>query len=198
MEMTGENMLFWYDCEFLEDGRTIDMISIGIVAQDGREYYAVNKDAPWRRIRHHKWLMENVVPGLPKAHGDWRQEMPKSWLFNHLDPAVRRRHVIAQEVREFLTAGLAAGERAQLWGYFSAYDHVLLAQLWGPMMALPAGVPMLTCDIEQEAMRLEVEGLLPEHTGRAHNALDDARWNRAAWEFVQGQAALSLGGAGAL
>lgn len=191
-------MRFWYDCEFLEDGHTIEMISIGIVAEDGREYYAVNKDAPWRRIRHHKWLMDNVIPSLPQSSGEWRQEMPKSWLFNHLHPAVRRRHVIAQEVRDFLTVGLAAGERAQLWGYFSAYDHVLLAQLWGPMVALPAGVPMLTCDIEQEAMRLGVEGVLPAYTGFKHNALDDARWNRVAWMFVQEQEELRLGRAGAL
>lgn len=30
-----------YDCEFLEDGKTIALISIGIVADDGRTYYAV-------------------------------------------------------------------------------------------------------------------------------------------------------------
>ena len=34
-------MRYFYDTEFLEDGETIDLISIGIVAEDGREYYAV-------------------------------------------------------------------------------------------------------------------------------------------------------------
>lgn len=28
-------MRFFYDCEFLEDGRTIELISIGIVCEDG-------------------------------------------------------------------------------------------------------------------------------------------------------------------
>ncbi len=30
---------YFYDCEFLENGNTIELISIGIVADDGREYY---------------------------------------------------------------------------------------------------------------------------------------------------------------
>src|SRR4051812_11038169 len=34
-------MKYFYDTEFLEDGQTIELISIGIVAEDGREYYAV-------------------------------------------------------------------------------------------------------------------------------------------------------------
>jgi hypothetical protein len=29
-------MKYYYDTEFIEDGRTIDLISIGIVAEDGR------------------------------------------------------------------------------------------------------------------------------------------------------------------
>ena len=62
-------MRYWYDCEFLEDGRTIDLISIGIVAEDGREYYAVNNEVNWRRVADHPSLMENVVPHLPQLHG---------------------------------------------------------------------------------------------------------------------------------
>jgi hypothetical protein len=53
-----------YDTEFLEDGETIELISIGMVAEDGYEYYAVNRDMPERRIRRHPWLMENVVPNV--------------------------------------------------------------------------------------------------------------------------------------
>lgn len=57
--------IYCYDTEFLEDGHTIDLISIGIVCEDGREYYAINSDADWDRIRKDDWLMENVVAHLP-------------------------------------------------------------------------------------------------------------------------------------
>ena len=35
-------MKYFYDTEFIEDGSTIELISIGVVAEDGREYYAVS------------------------------------------------------------------------------------------------------------------------------------------------------------
>ncbi len=33
---------YFIDSEFVDDGRTIDLISIGIVAEDGRELYFSN------------------------------------------------------------------------------------------------------------------------------------------------------------
>jgi hypothetical protein len=107
---------YTYDCEFLEDGRTIELISIGIVSESGREYYAVNAGMPVKRIRKHKWLMDNVVPSLPKPSGDWNNHMPKSWLFDYHNPAVKKRDRIADEVREFL---LAEGS-PELWADFGA------------------------------------------------------------------------------
>ncbi|MGH3782429.1 MAG: polyadenylate-specific 3'-exoribonuclease AS, partial [Pseudonocardiaceae bacterium] len=37
-------MRFFYDCEFIEDGVTIELISIGVVDEQGREYYAVSTE----------------------------------------------------------------------------------------------------------------------------------------------------------
>lgn len=174
-----------YDLEFLEDGRTIELISIGMVCDDGREYYAVNAALAdrWgrgrrlrRRIQKHAWLMENVVPHLPKAHGDWNLHMPESWLFNYRDPAVKSRERIADEVMDFIRA---AGPDVQLWANYGAYDHVCLAQLWGRMIDLPDGVPMFTNDIQQEARRLGITwDALPQQESGEHNALADARHNQ--------------------
>lgn len=160
-----------YDTEFLEDGRTIELISIGMVAEDGREYYAVNRDLPVRRIRKHPWLMANVVPSLPRPHGEWIFDMPKRWLFDYTAACVKSRQQIAAEVRDFILA--APGP--ELWAWYGAYDHVALAQLWGRMIDLPKGVPMWTNDLKQECERLGGPSLpsLPGIT--EHNALDDAR-----------------------
>lgn len=166
----------YYDLEFLEDGRTIELISIGMVCDDGREYYAVNRDMPVRRIRKHKWLMDNVVPSLPKGHGDQRIHMPKRWLFHYADERVKRRTTIASQVAEFIRA---AGPDVQLWANYGAYDHVALAQLWGPMIDLPDGIPMFTNDIQQERARLGIhEDDLPKQESGEHNALADARHNQ--------------------
>ena len=176
-------MKIYYDTEFLEDGRTIDLISIGLAAEDGREYYAVNSDAPWERIKDSDWLVRNVLPSLPvtgrKSLDTYLKHSPNSFPRPPLsivgpdlaDTRVRPRQVIANEVRDFI---LAAPD-PQLWAWYAAYDHVALCQLWGPMINLPEGVPMWTNDLKQEAERLGNPDLPSMPDANEHNALSDAR-----------------------
>ena len=165
-------MRIYYDTEFLEDGRTIELISIGMVAEDGREYYAVNRDMPHKRIARHDWLMANVVPGLPRLHGDARMHAgrrnPLALDWHH--PDLKRRAQIADEVREFIQAT----PDVELWAWYGAYDHVALCQLWGSMIDLPDGVPMYTHDLKQEHDRVGAPPM-PQQAEGLHNALADAR-----------------------
>ena len=57
-------MDYFYDTEFIEDGQTIDLVSIGIVASDGREYYAVSTDADLSRAN--PWGEEARVTSSPE------------------------------------------------------------------------------------------------------------------------------------
>jgi hypothetical protein len=191
-------MRYWYDCEFLEDGVTIAPISIGIVAEDGRELYLINQGIEWTdvygdlhdRICDHNWLMENVVPHLPvtsvQQPGPTNVYPRKSGSFNIdcSDNRVVPLRFIRNAVRDFL---LADGGPVELWGYYSSYDHILLCQLWGKMIDLPAGIPMWTNDVQQEAARLGLDLSLPKQAGNAHNALDDARWTRDAWTYLMSE-----------
>lgn len=167
-------MRYAYDTEFLEDGRTIELISIGIVAEDGRELYLVNRDAPWRRIRKDEWLMANVVPKLPQPHGDWINHMPKRWVCDLQSPHVRDRAQIRDAVQHFLLGNPATGEPVELWADYAAYDHVVLAQLWGKMIHLPDGVPMFTHDLQQEISR-QGNPPVPQQESGQHSAIEDAR-----------------------
>jgi hypothetical protein len=175
-------MKIFYDTEFLEDGKTIELISIGMVAEDGRELYLVNRDAPWRRIRKHEWLMANVVPHLPQPHGDWILQMPKRWLIDFANPLVEHRQEIADAVRQFIQST----PNVELWAWYGAYDHVALAQLWGPMIDLPPGVPMWTNDLKQEVER-RGNPSLPKQESAEHDALADARWVRDAYAWLSEQ-----------
>lgn len=172
-------MIYDYDLEFLENGRTIELISIGIVAEDGREYYAVNRDAPWHRIRQHEWLMANVVPHLPTLPN---YQYPPLLDLEH--PAVKHRARIAADVHAFIAAGAAHRDDNQLWAWYGAYDHVALCQLWGRMIDLPEAVPMFTHDLKAFADDFERASgwrvKLPAKSADEHNALVDARWNREA------------------
>jgi hypothetical protein len=182
--------VYCYDTEFLEDGKTIDLISIGIMCEDGREYYAVNSDMDVDRIRKDDWLMDNVVRSLP-THSTGQVEKRKGftatgWSWGGLDMRnshVKPKRVIANEVRDFLLAKVDFVEtevrnEPELWAHYGAYDHVALAQLWGKMIHKPRGIPMWTHDLMQLIEQLE-DFQMPAQDGTAHNALDDARWNMA-------------------
>jgi len=172
-------MKYFYDTEFIEDGTTIDFISIGIVAEDGREYYAVNANMPARRIRKHEWLMANVVPQLPQGSGDRRNHIPATWVVDYHDPLVKPKMQIRDEVRDFL---LSDG-KPELWAWYCAYDHVVLAQLFGPMIELPEGIPMYTHDLRALIDYLP-DDELPKQAGGVHNALEDARWVKQAHAYA--------------
>lgn len=183
-------MKFTYDWEFLEDGRTIEPISVGVVAEDGEEYYAIVRDAPWPRIMEHKWLVENVVtpflPIAPGPFGPWsfRPEMPDF-------EAVKPLGQIAAEVRAFMSRGLEADEEADLWAFFPAYDHVCLMQLYGSMIDRPCSLPMRTSCLKQEEETLRrIKGVyLPERPvqdpASEHHALHDARHDMALARWLE-------------
>jgi hypothetical protein len=154
---------FFYDCEFIEDGRTIELVSIGVVDTEGREFYAVSTDFDSGRAG--RWVRANVLPKLPSPS----------------DPAWRSRDRIREDLLAFLTA---PGEEIELWAWVAAYDHVALCQLWGAMPALPRPLPRFTRELRQ---RWEDAGRppLPAPPQDAHHALADARHNLARWRAIE-------------
>jgi len=176
---------YFYDTEFLEDGKTIELISIGIVASDGRELYAVNAKAGrgklYDRIASNKWLMDNVVPSLPLAPGS-PVVMPTIFsggavsrgffTFDDSSNVVMPPRMIRNAVRDFLLHDPDAA--VELWADYGAYDHVALCQLFGPMIALPEGMPMFTSEFQQAWRARGCPGLPKQEDGE-HNALADAR-----------------------
>lgn len=195
-------MRYWYDTEFIEDGRTIDLISIGIVAEDGREYYAQRAEMCLDNAS--QWVRDNVLVHLlpcttypASPHEPDKPNWNFGWLIHdgHIgkingewvscgDPTCPWRKTV--ELRSDLLAFLHPEQygKPELWGYYSAYDHVALCQLFGTMMSLPKGWPMYTRDIKQWCDALG-NPRLPEQGKGEHHALADARWNKTAWAFLR-------------
>ncbi len=165
----------FYDTEFMERGGTypINLISIGMVDNEGHELYAINGDFHPQLIANHAWLRNNVLPYLPvEQRGEaW------NWNFDHPEATcIYTLSAIAEMVKRFV---LRSWETPELWTWYGAYDHVVVCQqLFGTMMQLPSGYPMWSNDLRQEVERLNVESSLPFHSGSEHKSIDDARWNR--------------------
>lgn len=150
-------MRVFFDTEFIEDGKTIDLLSIGMVREDGRRFYAENAEADTSRAS--QWVRDNVFPLLGKVEPRSRKE-------------------IAAAIVEF------AGPAPEFWAYYADYDWVALCQLYGTMLDLPKGWPMFCLDVKQAAV-MAGNPKLPPDPAAEHHALADAIWTQEAWQSLQ-------------
>lgn len=156
-------MRYFLDTEFNTvpfDGFN-SLISIAIVAEDGREFYAVNRDMDMRTIRHNKWLMDNVVDKL---------EGPA-------DPVWMHRNQIIDGIEKLIGDDTSP----QIWAYYGAYDWVLLCELFGGMLTLSGRNPEWPMYVRDLKMLVDLldfpKSLRPDDPENEHHALADARWN---------------------
>ena len=251
---------YYYDLEFLEGTQTknflgfkyktpptINLISIGIVSEDSREYYAISKEfnlkEAWNRYdevinKHYPmgpeynriyWIRENILKPIYnelikneidnyKGFLDPYYELELDFNYKYFKKLINKygksNKQIAQEVKEFCTGDPLLIEKAKyyevqhkpfnLYGYYSAYDHVVFCWLFGKMIDLPTGFPMYTRDLKQlkdeiieraynrahndfeKKLILDMDSMkdYPKQTNE-HNALADARWNKELHKFLK-------------
>lgn len=174
---------WFYDTEFHENGKFIDFISIGMVSDDGREYYAVSNEFDTRAVARNEWLMKNVMNSIDHEQfivHDFEGKPAVRDIFV-TDKAAKSRLEIAADIFDLTVRHETVPP--QFWAWFSAYDHVVLAQLWGKMIDLPKGMPMYTNDI-RTLVDLAGGIRVPSQTNGNHNALADARFNVVRYEYL--------------
>ena len=161
-------MKYFLDTEFIEGfhkpllGKRrhfIDLISIGIVCEDGRTYYAISNEYNFNNAD--EWVKKNViVPLYLKAvSGDNRNRYGANTFHKAYGKSVKQ---ISEEIKEFVylegqhivseTTRLKdplAYIDPQFLGYYCDYDWVLLCSLFGKMIDLPKGFPMYCIDLKQ-------------------------------------------------
>lgn len=151
-------MKYFFDTEFIDTGRFIDLISIGIVAEDGRTYYA--ESSMYNELNACPWVKKNVLslltgPGKMKS-------------------------VIAEEILAFVKQESSP----EFWAYYADYDWVNMCQIFGNMMNLRSDWPHVCMDVKQLAIMCG-NPKLPEQQTVAHHALNDALWTKEAYEFLK-------------
>jgi len=167
-------MKYFIDFEFIEGfhkpmiGRKrhfIDMISVGIACEDGREYYAISTE--FNPKNANEWVKNNVISKLPDRYVDImdspnRRMQAMAWKPNK---------VILRDIYDFFgyapfdtgfgSDWLGADQDIQVYGYYADYDWVLLCSLFGRMMDLPDAFPMHCIDLKQ---------ILDEKVGNLNNS----------------------------
>lgn len=155
-------MKVFFDTEFIENGTAHfpQLISIGIIREDGEKYYA-EFEVDWDLAN--KWVLDNVVPKL--RGGDYVKTLAKA----------------REEIIEF------CGDSPEIWAYFADYDWVIFCGVFGRMVDLPKGWPMFCRDLKQLMWHLGIKKSdIPATISNenAHDALDDAIWNLRVYKWI--------------
>lgn len=160
-DKAGAAMRVFFDFEFIEGGSAFVMepISIGMVREDGEEYYAEFSGVDWSRAN--EWVLKNVKPLLQVPSFSSSKDK------------------IAEDIREFV------GDSPEFWAYYADYDWVLLCQLYGTMLSLPRGWPKYCLDINQFMWHVDVsKSEIPVQNKGEHLAIADARWNKEVFDYL--------------
>ncbi|MEX2393324.1 MAG: 3'-5' exoribonuclease [Actinomycetota bacterium] len=156
-------MRYFMDTEYTDDGERFELISIALVSDDGREYYAAVEG--FDRAAVTPWVEEHVLPQLPPA-GD------SLW---------KGRSQIRDEIEAFVT-----GPNIEFWTMCAWVDWLLLVRLFGHFEDVPAGWPMACWDLWQLEAELGVaRGERVPEPADVHNALADARWHRKIYQDLR-------------
>lgn len=174
----------FFDLEFKEDGRVIDLISVGMVKESGEEYYAVSNEFDTRAVAKDWWLMENVMSSIEHEKFIVADFEGKPFVRDLYvtDRAAKSRQKMREEILEFV------GEDTipEWWAWYSCYDHVGLMQLlFGKMTDQKEGWPYMTRDIAELRIQAGMPKM-PRQPAGLHNALEDAKFNVERYNYLKG------------
>ena len=158
-------MKYFLDTEFVEDGETIEPISLALVRENGSHLYIEFKFNEYKAIRN-DFVRDRVLP--------------------HLKLPISQR-MLRSEARDAILRFVGPYDTPEFWAYYAAYDWVLFCQLFGSMVQLPDRFPKLCLDLQQEWLMRSPRPPKPPEPTQAHNALADAYWNLALYRVLRGQ-----------
>lgn len=210
-------MKYFIDTEFHEYKKepffgkpinTIELISIGIVGEDDREYYSICNEFDIKAAWDNQWLQENVLRSIFDELLLWEQaaNYKMEQIIGHgnvinclfgfknfkrlICKYGKSKAQIARGIKIFIGTKESIrnwNEIKDIWnvkfyGYYADYDWVVFCWLFGKMIDLPEGFPMYCRDLKQimDDKRLDKDWKRRHcpDPEGAHNALVDAKWNK--------------------
>lgn len=190
-------MKYFIDTEFKEKPNTIDLISIGVVCEDGREYYAICRDflPKLKQIWKDEWIRTNVLLPIYMDNANTGLNMAIEFSKSNFSGLVygvsKQTGQIRKEIIDFI-----GDDKPEFYGYYSDYDWVVFCWIFGRMIDLPKGFPMYCIDLKQiydeknkfnneqyKVGKLKTFADYPKQQNE-HNALSDAKWNYELYKFL--------------
>ncbi|HEY9290183.1 MAG TPA: 3'-5' exoribonuclease [Microlunatus sp.] len=160
-------MDYFVNTEYIDLERRIDLISLGLVAADGREFYAISTE--FDQAPANEFVRTVVIPQL-EPHDD------HVWM---------SRTAMKDALIEFI-----GDDQPTFWSWAALpWDWMCMAQLFPLEQRVPDGWRYTAYDVsllaEAAGMRLNpVDARLPQSPAAAHHALADARWVRDTYRVL--------------
>lgn len=175
-------MKIFFDFEFTALSQNASPISLGMISEDGRQFYAEFMD--YDREQVSPWVKENVLPKLRLQELDGLPVLKAPSIWQII--GTRR------QVEILLRDWLSQFDRVEMWGDVLAYDWILFLELFegDPERKLPRNVFYIPFDI---STLMKSKGIDPDidretFSGLSlldkHNALDDARMIRECYRRI--------------
>lgn len=174
----------FFDTEFTGLHQNTTLISIGLVSESGKTFYAEFDD--YDRSQVDDWLKENVISQLIMETGDYSL-VSKEINDNKLTDC---QHVALigygrKEIADYLQRWLEQFGQVEMWSDCLSYDWVLFNQLYGHAFEIPKNIYYIPFDIctmmkikgvDPDINREDFAGNVAWMTGNEmkHNALWDA------------------------
>lgn len=179
-------MKVFFDTEFTGLHKDTSLISIGLISEDGREFYAEIID--YDKTQVDEWIQGNVIDNLWTKLGAFDWGCPDFYYHDN-------KAVITDRLKKYFNQF----DTVELVSDVCHYDMVLLIDLFGTAFDLPSNVSPVCHDINQDiakyheisdadAFDISRENMLENNgikiKGKKHNALYDAKVIKAIYEIV--------------
>jgi len=187
----------FFDTEFTGLHQNTTLISIGLISDCGKTFYAELNDFDKTQIN--EWLQENVINNLrfkePKQGEDEyyvatrsiENKVPND-LYKSFSLELREsKSVVAFQLMQWLEQF----EQVEMWSDCLSYDWVLFNQLFGHAFNIPKNVYYIPFDI---CTLFKVKGIDPDisreefsnmkENAQKHNALWDAKVIKRCFELL--------------
>lgn len=165
----------FFDCQFTGLHQHTTLISIGLVSECGKTFYAEFTD--YDKLQVDDWIRENVIKKLLFQCSDTTYI-----ILDDLNgsPAVCGD---AERIKEELTNWLLQFEAVEIWSDCLSYYWMLFCQLWGHAFNIPKNIYYIPFDI---CTLFKMKGISPnisreefvgedDNSDGKHNSLYDAK-----------------------
>ncbi len=174
-------MKIFFDTEFTGLHQHTTLISIGLISESDRTFYAEFND--YDETQLNDWLREHVISHLQFL--DVQTAEPKLDFEHHAMKASQ------SVVTASLSQWLAQFSAIEMWADCPAYDWVLFGALFGGSLSVPR---QIYCNAFDVATLLNLVGIAPDIDRKKfvgmsglnlHNAIDDAKLTKACYEKLK-------------